>query len=291
MLLVCESGGCRLDVWLAANLEAYTRTGAQKLIIGGCVSVNGARANKNYTLKNGDTVVVDMPPPAPQGFAAQDIALDVVYEDAYLIVVNKPRGMVAHPGAGNRDGTLANALAFHCAGGLSSVGGAARPGIVHRLDKETSGLIVAAKTDEAHVRLAEEFKRRRVRKIYEAVVAGDIKPDSGWIEMPIGRHPVDRKRMAALAEGGKPAITLFKVKKRLPDGRTWLELDLITGRTHQIRVHLAQIGHPVCGDTVYGRGGEPGGMLLHAARIEFTHPSTGRRVSFSAPLPDDFPKL
>ena len=296
MMVDNRGAGARLDVWLAAGPLTRSRAQIQKLIAEGVVLVNGAAVDKNYKIKAGDEVCIGPEQIAPQGFAAQDIAIDVVYEDSHIVVVNKPRGIVTHPGGGNPDGTLANALARHCEGALSNLGGPARPGIVHRLDKDTSGLIVAAKDNETHRKLAEEFKERRVRKIYNAVVYGNVSSETGRIEMRIGRHATDRKRMAAVAEGGRPATTLFKVVKTLRCGCTWLELDLLTGRTHQIRVHLAQIGHPVAGDQTYGRGRAalcplhgPAGLLLHSTVLEFTHPATGGRVRFESPLPQYFP--
>jgi len=327
MELVCEDGGGRIDAWLAGALEDISRSGVQKLIDGGRVTVNGVRAAKSDRLKNGDHINILIPEKESAGVTAQDIKLDIIYEDDYIIVVDKPRGMVVHPGNGNRDNTLANALAFHCAAGLSDVNGAVRPGIVHRLDKDTSGLIVAAKTNGAHHTLAVEFKERRVRKIYNAIVLGHVDRDAGRIEMPVGRHETERTRMAVLP-GGRSAATLFKVIKRLPCRRTWLELEILTGRTHQIRVHLERIGHPVAGDPVYGRGAhrnicppdpeskggenadnsgydgcgqqfrgsgcpvikEDVGQLLHSTILEFTHPATGTRLCFKSALPDFFPR-
>jgi len=311
MNLVCETSGGRLDAWLAAVDGSFTRSGAQKLIASGLVNVNGAAAAKNYKVKAGDRIEYQHPKTPAGEIAAQDIKLDIIYEDGQIIVVDKPAGMVVHPGGGVYEGTLANALAHHCAGALSDAGGASRPGIVHRLDKDTSGLIVAAKTNEAHHKLSAEFKGRRVIKIYNAIVCGHIEHDSGRIEMPIGRHKTDRKRMGVPDEGGRNAVTLFRAVKRLPCGYTWLELDLLTGRTHQIRVHLAEIGHPVAGDPVYGRGkrtgvcpyiNDPdkrrsacilnhtgGGQLLHSTILEFTHPATGGRLRLESRLPAYFP--
>jgi len=319
--LICGDSGERIDVWLAGKIDGVTRSGVQKLITGGSVTVNGTRPAKNYIVKSGDRITFEPPPPEPSGVAGQPITLNIVYEDDYIIAVDKPRGMVVHPGSGNRDGTLANALAFHCSGSLSDAGGAARPGIVHRLDKDTSGLIVAAKTNEAHYKLAAEFKERRVIKIYNAIVYGNVEQSPGRIEMPIGRHRTDRQRMAVAAEGGREAVTLFKAIMRLPCGCTWLELEIPTGRTHQIRVHLAEIGFPVVGDPVYGRpksrvkcagrdichlkfraatASVPtlpecpllspcNAQLLHSTRIEFTHPITGEHMKLSCDLPPYFP--
>ena len=312
-------GGCRLDVWLSSKLSGCSRSHIQKAISEGRVLVNGQKALKNYIVKNGDRVLLEAPDPAdrPSGLAPQDIGLKIVFEDDWIIVIDKPRGMVTHPGSGVHDGTLANALAYHFNGGLSDMGGEYRPGIVHRLDKDTSGLIVAAKTNEAHYRLAEEFKGRRVRKIYHAIVCGRVERDRGRIEMPIGRDRADRKRMAVTEDGGREAVTLFNVVMRLPCAYTWLELEILTGRTHQIRVHMARIGYPVAGDATYGRRahmsgcigrgncavrfrgnncdscpitGFTGGQMLHAASIAFTHPITGEQLVFNSELPFYFPE-
>ena len=313
---LCDEAGGRLDAWLIKKIDGFSRNAAQRLIADGHVFVNGSPAAKNYKTKTGDKIVCDISIEYSGATPAQDIKLKIIYEDDHIIVIDKPRGMVTHPGNGNRDGTLANALAFHCSGGLSDIGGAFRPGIVHRLDKDTSGLVVAAKTNEAHYKLAAEFKERRVRKIYNAIVRGHMKESHGRIEIPIGRHDSDRRRMAITADGGKSAVTLFRVIARLPCAHTWLEIEIITGRTHQIRVHLAGIGYPVANDPVYGRavkiencpdcdhcdvkfpGAAPGvcplkidgqGQLLHASRLEFVHPVTGGRLCFTSELPAYFP--
>jgi 23S rRNA pseudouridine1911/1915/1917 synthase len=244
-----------------------------------------------------------MPEPEITGIPGQDIALDIVFEDESIIVLNKPAGLVVHPACGNRDGTLVNALLFHRAGSLSDINGVIRPGIVHRLDKDTSGLLVAAKTNAAHQKLAADFKSRGVRKISNAIVCGHVGPDNGRVELPIGRHGGDRKKMAVLDEGGRDATTLFHVKKRLPGPATWLEVEILTGSTHQIRVHLAHIGHPVVGDPVYGgKSNTPArrqdesqlpapvqnGQLFHSTVLEFSHPATGERLRFVSSLPDCF---
>jgi 23S rRNA pseudouridine1911/1915/1917 synthase len=315
--LVCEEAGERIDAWLAKRLDGYSRSSIQKHIVDGFVHVNAMPAVKNLILKAGDSILFEPPPLPPADVAGQEIPLDIVYEDEHIIAVNKPAGMVVHPGGGNRDGTLANALVFHCKGALSDVGGEVRPGVVHRLDKDTSGLIVAAKSNEAHRKLADAFKERRVRRIYNAIIIGHIGQDSGRIDMPIGRHKTDRKRMAALAEGGRPAVTIFNTVARLPCGLTWLELELVTGRTHQIRVHLAQIGYPVAGDAAYGRAGRKtgcpgrdlcdmapgmnadgcpldkkfGAQLLHSTVLEFDHPITGEKLILKCGLPAYFPVI
>jgi 23S rRNA pseudouridine1911/1915/1917 synthase len=250
--LACESGGERIDAWLSEHVAGVSRSYAQKLLAGGAVSVNGAPAPKSYRTKRGDSISLSIPPPESPVAKGQDIPIAVVYEDAHIIVVDKPQGMVVHPAAGNADGTLVNALLFHCAGRLSDISGVVRPGIVHRLDKDTSGLIVAAKTNAAHQKLAADFKERRVRKLYNAIAVGHLEHGSGRIELPIGRHRTDRKKMAVLESGGRPAVTLFRVVRLLDGLCTWLEAEILTGRTHQIRVHLSHIGHPVLGDALYG---------------------------------------
>ncbi|MDR3120756.1 MAG: RluA family pseudouridine synthase [Clostridiales bacterium] len=280
--LICEEGGARLDVWLAANAEGLSRSFIQKLLAEGRVVVNGAPAAKNHRLKPGDEVLLFRPEPKPLDLLRQDIKLNIVFEDAHIIVVDKPRGMVVHPANGNPDGTLVNALLYHCADSLSDINGVVRPGIVHRLDKDTSGLIVAAKTNAAHQGLAADFKGRRVRKLYNAIARGHVAPDSGRIELPIGRHPTDRKRMAVLEGGGRAAVTLFRVVRRLPGPYTWLELEILTGRTHQIRVHLAHIGHPVAGDPVYGAARRAGRRPARASAVSLGADAADTRLACAA---------
>ena len=280
-----EQAGRRLDVFLAAQLAGFSRSRVQHLLAGGCVAVNGAAARASLRLRPGDLVRVDMPPPVAPGAEPEDLPLEIVYQDDHLLVVNKPRGMVVHPAAGHRSGTLVNALLYQVRD-LSGIGGVLRPGIVHRLDRDTSGLLVVAKNDDAHRCLAAQLKDRRMTREYLALVRGRLEGE-GTVEAPVGRHPVDRKRMAVVP-GGKPALTRFTALAHYP-GHTLLSLKLATGRTHQIRVHMAHIGHPVAGDPVYGgKCGLPlAGQFLHAARLAFDHPVTGERMAFEAPLPKE----
>ena len=282
-----ERAGERLDTALAA-VCGLSRSRAARLIAENRVLVSGSAARAALRLREGDLIEVDIPDPAPARAVPEDIPLDIVYEDAHLIVINKQRGLVVHPSAGHAGGTLVNALLFHCAD-LSGVGGALRPGIVHRIDKDTTGLIVAAKNDAAHQALAAQIKEKTAGRTYLALVEGRVGPDSGRVDAPIGRSSADRKRMAVV-EGGRSAVSDYEVLERFI-GETLLQVSLSTGRTHQIRVHMAHIGHPVVGDPVYGsrrRRGELPGQLLHAAKLEFVHPATGEPMTFTAPLPDDF---
>ena len=277
-------GEDRLDQFAAA-LSDVTRSRAGALVREGRVAVNGVpQAKAGFKLKPGMSVRVEVPAPAPTQAQPEDIALDIVYQDADLAVVFKPSGMVVHPAAGNETGTLVNALLMHL-DNLSGIGGEIRPGIVHRIDKDTSGLLLVAKNDRAHVCLSEQIKAHSVHRAYRAIVIGGFKQDSGTVDAPIGRHPVDRKRMA-IVPGGREAITHWTVLRPLR-GATLIECRLTTGRTHQIRVHMASIGHPVLGDPVYGPKRSPypveGGQLLHAYRIGFTHPRTGETMIFEAP--------
>ena len=285
-----EHAGRRVDVFLGEQLPELTRNAAQKLCEQGHVLVGGKPCGKNLRLSGGETISVNFPQPRPLGLPAQNIALDVVYEDASLIVVNKPRGLVVHPAPGNADGTLVNALLHHCGQELSGIGGVERPGILHRLDKMTSGLLVAAKTEQAHLHLAAQIKARTVERIYEAVVHGCPKADEGRVEAPIGRHPTERKKMSVNAGYGRPAATQYRVFARYRSF-AHLQLKLETGRTHQIRVHMASIGHPIAGDEVYGpkRGASvSGGQCLHARSLAFTHPVSGQQMQLTSRLPDYF---
>jgi 23S rRNA pseudouridine1911/1915/1917 synthase len=275
-----------------SRFAGVTRSAAQKLITDGLVTVNGAPCQKSLKLKAGDRVHVTLPPPRPLEAQPQNIPLDIVYEDDAVIVVNKPRGMVVHPAPGSYDGTLVNALLYHCGGSLSGINGVMRPGIVHRIDKDTSGLLLVAKNDMAHLSLAAQIKAHSVKRIYEAVVRGVLKDDSGTIDAPIGRHPVQRMKMAVTEKNSKNAVTHYKVVARY-DKYTHVRLRLETGRTHQIRVHMAYIGHPVAGDKLYGGSGHPcedflNGQCLHARVIGFVHPVTGKYMEFSSDLPDYF---
>ena len=287
-----ESKNQRLDAFLASSLDGLTRSQATRLIESGEVAVNGRAVSKSYKLAGGEDIAVTLPEPEPVEAVPQDIPLDVVYEDADVIVVNKPSGMVVHPAPGHPDGTLVNALLYHCAGTLSGIGGALRPGIVHRIDRDTSGLIIAAKNDAAHQYLSAQLADHTLARTYECIVVGKLREDRGTVDAPIARHPTDRKRMAVIA-GGREAVTHWEVIARYP-GYTHVRCRLETGRTHQIRVHMAYIGHPILGDTVYGAKKEvPGltGQCLHAVGLRFLHPRTHEVVELSCPLPDEFTRM
>ena len=287
-----ESKNQRLDAFLASSLDGLTRSQATRLIESGEVAVDGRAVSKSYKLAGGEDIAVTLPEPEPVEAVPQDIPLDVVYEDADVIVVNKPSGMVVHPAPGHPDGTLVNALLYHCAGTLSGVGGALRPGIVHRIDRDTSGLIIAAKNDAAHQYLSAQLADHTLARTYECIVVGALREDRGTVDAPIARHPTDRKRMAVVA-GGREAVTHWEVIARYP-GYTHVRCRLETGRTHQIRVHMAYIGHPILGDTVYGAKKEvPGltGQCLHAVGLRFLHPRTHEVVELSCPLPEEFTRM
>ena len=287
-----ESKNQRLDAFLASSLDGLTRSQATRLIESGEVAVNGRAVSKSYKLAGGEDIAVTLPEPEPVEAVPQDIPLDVVYEDADVIVVNKPSGMVVHPAPGHPDGTLVNALLHHCVGTLSGIGGALRPGIVHRIDRDTSGLIIAAKNDAAHQYLSAQLADHTLARTYECIVVGALREDRGTVNAPIARHPTDRKRMAVVA-GGREAVTHWEVIARYP-GYTHVRCRLETGRTHQIRVHMAYIGHPILGDTVYGAKKEvPGltGQCLHAVGLRFLHPRTHEVVELSCPLPDEFTRM
>ena len=287
-----ESKNQRLDAFLASSLDGLTRSQATRLIESGEVAVNGRAVSKSYKLAGGEDIAVTLPEPEPVEAVPQDIPLDVVYEDADVIVVNKPSGMVVHPAPGHPDGTLVNALLYHCAGTLSGVGGALRPGIVHRIDRDTSGLIIAAKNDAAHQYLSAQLADHTLARTYECIVVGELREDRGTVDAPIARHPTDRKRMAVVA-GGREAVTHWEVIARYP-GYTHVRCRLETGRTHQIRVHMAYIGHPILGDTVYGAKKEvPGltGQCLHAVGLRFLHPRTHEVVELFCPLPEEFTRM
>lgn len=284
-----NDAGRRADVWLAEAVEGLTRSGAARLLEEGRVTCGGKALAKSGRLAGGETVRIVLPEAAPAEALPQDIPLDVVYEDADVIVVNKPKGLVVHPAPGHPDGTLVNALLFHCGDSLSGVGGALRPGIVHRIDKDTSGLIIAAKNDAAHQCLAAQLQDHTLARTYECIVTGVLREDSGTVDAPIGRHTADRKRMA-VAERGRSAVTHWEVLERFP-GFTHLRCRLETGRTHQIRVHMAYIGHPILGDTVYGAKKPVAGLqgqCLHAVGLRFRHPRTGEPVELRCGLPPEF---
>ena len=282
-----EDSGQRLDKWLQLQLPDMTRSAVQKLIEQGNVTRNGIVVSKNGKGNSGDVIEFMVPQPKPLEVTAQDIPLDILYEDNDLLVVNKPKGMVVHPAAGNDDGTLVNALLHHCGDSLSGINGIIRPGIVHRIDKDTSGLLIVAKNDIAHQGLAQQIKEHSFTRIYEAVVYGNMKREEGTVDAPIGRHPTDRKRMAVTDKNSRNAVTHYKVLKRY-DGFTHVQLKLETGRTHQIRVHMAYIGHPVAGDTVYGVKKvitSLNGQCLHARVIGFVHPITEEYIEITSELP------
>ena len=288
-----EDAGTRLDAFLAARLPELSRSRAASLVQEGRVTVNGRPASKSCRLTGGETLSVDLPEqPADTSLTAQAIPLDVVYEDDDVIVVNKPAGLVVHPAPGHPDGTLVNALLHHCGDSLSGIGGEKRPGIVHRIDRDTSGLIIAAKNDAARAFLSAQLSDHTLARTYECLVTGSLKQDSGTVNAPIGRHPADRKKMAVVA-GGRPAVTHWEVVARYP-GVTHLRCRLETGRTHQIRVHMAHIGHPILGDTVYGaKKPVPGltGQCLHATGLRFIHPRTHEPVELTCPLPEEFTRM
>lgn len=283
-----EHAGVRLDAFLSAD-GSLTRSQAARLIAEGRVRVNGKPAAKSARLSGGETVTVDVPQLRETALPPQDIPLDVVYEDDDVIVVNKPTGLVVHPAPGHPDGTLVNALLHHCGDSLSGIGGEKRPGIVHRIDRDTSGLIIAAKNDAAHLALSAQLKDHSLSRTYECLVTGNMKQDSGTVDAPIGRSSADRKKMAVVPTGRR-AVTHWEVVARYP-GVTHLRCRLETGRTHQIRVHMAYIGHPILGDTVYGaKKPVPGltGQCLHATGLRFVHPRTGEPVELHCPLPPEF---
>lgn len=301
-LVVNESYiGVRADAYISAVTD-LSRTAAARLCEEGQVTLGGKPVGKKTVLSLGDTLVVSIPAPTPTEAVAEDIPLDIVYEDRDLLVINKPCGMVVHPAAGNPSGTLVNALLHHCKDGLSGIGGELRPGIVHRIDKDTSGLLVVAKNDKTHRALSDALAVHAVRRVYYALVNGGFSTEGGTIDAPIGRHPVDRKRMAVIRDGrggAKEAVTHYEVLARY-GAISFLKVQLETGRTHQIRVHMASIGHPLLGDTTYGGGntrfekvhaGLMQGQCLHAGELSFTHPTTGEHMHFTCPLPTYFEKL
>ena len=280
----------RLDVYISKQNDKYSRAIIQKMITDGKVLVNGKKTKNSYKVSSGDIVTIEEPEMKEcLSLKPQKMDLDVIYEDDDILIINKEKGMVVHPGNGNPDGTLANAVMERCKGSLSGIGGVIRPGIVHRIDKDTSGLVIVAKCDNAHLAISKQIQERTVTKTYIALVRGNIKENEATINMPIGRSMQDRKKMA-VTKKGKEAITHFKVLKRY-DGFCLLELKIETGRTHQIRVHLAEIGHPIVGDMVYSNGKNPFGVkgqMLHAAKLEFVHPTTHQKVTYEAPLPKYF---
>lgn len=295
-----DEAGMRLDAYIAA-VSDLSRSAAARLIEAGSVTVNDRLAEKKRAIAEGDVIEITLPEPEECEAQPEDIPLDVVYEDGDIIVINKPQGMVVHPAPGNYSGTLVNALLFRCRDSLSGIGGVMRPGIVHRIDKDTSGLLVVAKNDFAHTALSEELKYHGIEREYHALVKGGFSDDSGTIDLPIGRHPIDRKKMAVLknSESAREAVTHYEVLARYGN-ISYLKLMLETGRTHQIRVHMSYTGHPLLGDEVYGQSKIPfekrqapllNGQALHAKRLSLTHPRTGERMTFECPLPENFEKL
>ena len=287
-----ENENKRIDAYLSEKLEDTSRVAIQRLITNGKVLVNGKTIKASYKVQTGDKIEVEEEVPVEVSLKAQDIPLDIIYEDNDMIVVNKPKGMVVHPANGNPDGTLVNAIMAICKDSLSGIGGEIRPGIVHRLDKDTSGIIIVAKNDKAHINLSEQIKDHKVKKTYIALVRGIVKENEATISMPIGRSEKDRKKMA-VTKKGKEAITHFKVLQRY-DKYTLLRVNIETGRTHQIRVHLSQIGYPIVGDEVYSNGKNEWnikGQCLHAKSLEFTHPITGEKMYLEAKLPEYFENI
>jgi len=283
----------RIDRYLTEMLPEQSRSFFQKLIRDGFVIVNYIIVKVNYRLKTGDVIEIDIPDAVPTEIVPENIPLDILYEDDDLLIVNKPKGMVVHPAVGHSTGTLVNAIMYHCQGNLSGINGEIRPGIVHRIDKDTTGSLIICKNDEAHRNIAEQIKEHSVTRRYVGVVAGTFSEESGTVEGAIGRHPNDRKRMTINEKNGKPAVTHYRVLQTLK-GASFMEFELETGRTHQIRVHMASISHPLLGDTVYGNSKNPyklQGQALHARTIGFIHPTTGEYIEVSAPIPEYMTEL
>lgn len=283
--------GIRIDRYLAQRMPAQSRSYLQKLIRDGLVTVDGKPVKANYKVQHSDILTVSIPEPREPEILPEDIPLDILYEDADVLVINKPKGMVVHPSAGHYSHTVVNAVMHHCQGNLSGINGVLRPGIVHRIDMDTTGAIVICKNDQAHQILAQQLKEHSITRRYRAIVLGNLKADEGTVTGAIGRHPSDRKKMAVNEKNGKPAVTHYRVLERFGQ-YTYIECRLETGRTHQIRVHMASIGHPLLGDTVYGSSRKQPfrleGQCLHAMILGFIHPSTGKYVEFEAPLPEYF---
>ena len=293
MILHCTEAGVRLDVFLAAALENTSRSAAQKLLEAGAVTLDGKPLRKQDKTVAGADYAVVLPEVKPVAVEARAMPLDVVWEDADLLVLNKPKGVVVHPAPGHWDDTLVNALLYHCRDDLSGINGELRPGIVHRIDKDTSGLLIVAKNDFAHQALAAQLQDHSLSRVYEAIVCGGIREDEGTVDAPIGRHPTDRKKMAVTVKNSRRAVTHYEVVERF-DGYTRIRCRLETGRTHQIRVHMAYKNHPILGDTVYGRAKPELGQTsqcLHAGSLTFRHPRTGEPVTVTCPLPDYFEEV
>ena len=292
---IVEAGeeSARIDRYLAEHCADFSRSYLQKLLKDQAISVNGKPVKANYKTQEGDRILLEVPDLREPDILPEDIPLDILYEDEYLMVVNKPKDMVVHPSAGHMEGTLVNGIMAHCKGRLSGINGVLRPGIVHRIDKDTTGALLICKDDAVHRDIAEQLKEHSIKRRYRAIVQGNLKEDEGTVDAPIGRHPVDRKKMAVNYKNGKEAVTHYKVLERFGQ-YTYIECRLETGRTHQIRVHMASIGHPLLGDTVYGTAKNPWklqGQTLHAMVLGFRHPVTGEFMEFEAPLPEYFCKL
>ena len=292
---IVEAGeqSLRIDKYLSEHCADFSRSYLQKLLKDQAVSVNGKPVKANYKTQEGDRILLEVPDLREPDILPEDIPLDILYEDEYLMVVNKPKDMVVHPSAGHMEGPLVNGIMAHCKGRLSGINGVLRPGIVHRIDKDTTGALLLCKDDAVHRDIAEQLKEHSIKRRYRAIVMGNLKEDEGTVDAPIGRHPVDRKKMAVNYKNGKEAVTHYKVLERFGQ-YTYIECRLETGRTHQIRVHMASIGHPLLGDTVYGTAKNPWklqGQTLHAMILGFRHPVTGEYMEFEAPLPEYFCKL
>lgn len=288
-----EEAGVRIDKYLAEQLTDITRSYLQKLLKDGSVQMNGKPVKTSTKTAAGAVIELTIPEPEEPEILPEDIPLDILYEDSDVILINKPKDMVVHPAAGHYTGTLVNALMYHCKGDLSGINGVLRPGIVHRIDKDTTGVLIVCKNDKAHNALAEQLKEHSITRKYRAIVCGNLKEDEGTVDAPLGRHPQDRKKMAIVRTGGKRAVTHYRVLERFGN-YTYIECQLETGRTHQIRVHMASLGHPLLGDEVYGRVKSPfklEGQTLHAMVLGFIHPTTGEYMEFEAPLPEYFEKL
>lgn len=288
-----EDAGVRIDKYLAEQLPDITRSYLQKLLKDGSVQMNGKPVKASTKTAVGAVIALIIPEPEEPEILPENIPLDILYEDSDVILINKPKNMVVHPAAGHYTGTLVNALMYHCRGDLSGINGVLRPGIVHRIDKDTTGVLIVCKNDRAHNALAEQLKEHSITRKYRAIVCGNLKEDEGTVDAPLGRHPQDRKKMAIVRSGGKRAVTHYRVLERFGND-TYIECQLETGRTHQIRVHMASLGHPLLGDEIYGRAKSPfklEGQTLHAMVLGFIHPTTGEYMEFEAPLPEYFEKL
>ena len=293
LFFTIEKGGERIDKYLSEQLEDMTRSHIQKLIKENMVRVNGMTVKSNFKLSVSDQIEVEIPELKEPDILPENIPLDILYEDQDILVVNKPKGMVVHPAPGHYTGTLVNAIMYHCKDNLSGINGVMRPGIVHRIDMDTTGSLLICKNDRAHQALAEQLKEHSITRKYHAIVHGRLKEDEGTIDKPIGRHPIDRKKMSVHCTNGREAVTHYRVLKRFQQF-TYIECQLETGRTHQIRVHMSSIGHPILGDQVYGPAKCPyklQGQTLHAKVLGITHPTTGEYMEFDAPLPDYFQGL